>query len=272
MNLTALAVRLCAVHALKGATFAGARVFDSQIVPIDLSKEVLPTITVAIDDGEMEIEGRDILGGDATLNLIFEIMCASTMTATIPPEEGGGVEEQVVIPHTDAGLEITLNLMGRQIDRALLTPGNGWSDLFRSFVTGFGRVVIRRGASAEKGSRFAAHQLTLPCKTIAEPSFAPIDEGSVWAAFLAKCRTVEDLEGIADLIEAEIKTPTLADWQRVASDIGLRDRGALSIGFGAATSDLLPGEAPGMTVAAVIYPGGELEITPAAIDDALVPE
>lgn len=274
MSLTALAVRICAVQMLRGATLAGARVSDSALTPLNLAKsdEAAPTITVATDEGALDVRGRDILNATRTLELIIELACASAVT--VPLEDGEGEVDIVEIPHTDAGLEAVLDIMGRQLDRAMLA-GNEWSDLFRSFVDSFERVTVRRGAGSEKGTRFAAHQIIYSCKVVAEPAFAKVEPDSVWDRFLTAMRAQSpDLARLADLIQAEIETPDLVDWRRVATDLGLRDRGALKIGIGPAfeTPPLNEEPAP-MEEAVIVRPdGSEAVIDQTVIDEALPPE
>lgn len=274
MSLTALAVRICAIQALRGATLAGTRVKDSALTPLDLTDhaDAAPVITVATDEGALDARGRDLLNSDRTLELIVELACAASVT--VPLDDGEGTEQHVVIPHTDGGLEAVLDIMGRQVDRAFLA-GNEWSDLLRTFIDGFERVTLRRGAGSEKGVRFAAHQIVYSCKVMAEPPFAPVEPGSVWDRFLAALRGLgADTASLANLIQAEIETPDLVDWRRVATDLGLRDRGALKIGIGPAFENPPLNEEPApMEEAVIVRPdGSEAVIDQTVIDEALPPE
>jgi hypothetical protein len=233
MSLVALALRLATVRALRGATLAADRVYDSKIDPIDHDavNEANPIIIVATDDDDREVEGRDLLGARRKLDLVIELAVA----AKTEVQTGEATQRSVVVLDADAGFEIVLNLMGRQVDRALLAGASPWSDLWRSVTAKVVKYESRRGAGVVKeGQRFAAHQLILQVDTIAEPSFGPVAPGSVWDRILTAMRTDASLMQIADLLQMEITTPTLADWRKAAADLGLRDVGAMSIGLGPA--------------------------------------
>ena len=214
-----------------------------------------------------------MLNASWTFDLIIETVCAYCVSVPVPEEEG---EEQdvVMIPHTDEGLELTLDLMGRQIERVLLVGGSGgWSDLFRTFVRKFGRVTVRRGAGTDQGVKFAARQLVFPCSTLAEPSFAP-PEGP-WARLLELMRADPDpsIGKVADLIEVEIKSPDLPAWRLAAADLGLRDYGATKIGLGPAVEGASLDEEPAEMVGGTFEePGRAFAIDAATIADALPPE
>jgi len=274
MSLTALAVRICAIQALRGATLAGTRVKDSALTPLDLTDhaDAAPVITVATDEGALDARGRDLLNSDRTLELIVELACAASVT--VPLDDGEGTEQHVVIPHTDGGLEAVLDIMGRQVDRAFLA-GNEWSDLLRTFIDGFERVTLRRGAGSEKGVRFAAHQIVYSCKVMAEPPFAPVEPGSVWDRFLAALRGLgADTAGLADLIQAEIEAPDLVSWRKVETDLGLRDRGAIQIGIGPAIENPPLDEEPGPLETVVIQSEGasSVVVDEDMLDAAVPPE
>lgn len=258
MNLTAFALRCAAVRMLRGATLAGDRVYDSAILPLDLTKEeAKPTITIAVDEGESKPEGRDVLGAEQQLELVIELVCASAVTV------GGGKGEKTVcveLHHTDQGLELILNLMARQIDRAMLT-NSPWSDVFKSFVTGIRKITYRRGAGAENGARFAAHQWVYSCSVVAEPSFDSVPPNGHWSRLLSAMRSDPGLSQVADLIELEISSPDLPSWRRAEADLGLKTGHASSIGLGP-----LNGTDGGQPVTSIDL-GGELEATEQAASD-----
>ena len=66
MSLSRLAMRIAAARALKDATLAEARVFDSAIDPIDqtIAETRAPVLIVTTDDHEVETAGRDLTHGD----------------------------------------------------------------------------------------------------------------------------------------------------------------------------------------------------------------
>ena len=227
MSLVSLVLRIATVHALRGATFAEDRVHDSRIDPQDLvSSDAEPFIIVAVDSVEAGASGRDLLGANGVVQLTLDLAVATRVVVTSKrPDTGDGEEgeeevEEVVIPHTDAGMEITLDLMVRQIHRALLGANGPWSDLWRRVVTKVEKVQADRGASAEDGVRFATRQIIMSVNTLAEPSFGPAQ--SFWGDALALLRTETPLQPIADLMEAEIESAEVTSWRRTLGDLGLR--------------------------------------------------
>lgn len=228
MSLVPLILRIATVHALRGATFADGRVHDSMIDAADLvSKNAEPFIVVAVDSSEGAPTGRDLLGVNGSVQLTLDLAVATRVVVVKPkpPGEEEGeedeTEEHVVIPHTDAGMEITLDLMTRQMARVFVGSQDPWAALWRRIVTKIEKVQADRGASAEDGVRYASRQIILTLNTLAEPSFGPAED--FWRDALALMRTEPPLLPIADLMEAEIESAQILGWRRAMGDLGLGD-------------------------------------------------
>ena len=105
MSLSRLAMRIAAARALKGATFAEARVFDSAIDPIDqtIAEARAPVLIVTTDDHEIDTVGRDLMHGDTRCELVIEAAIASRVEVSR--------DVSLSIPHTDEGMEIVLDLI-----------------------------------------------------------------------------------------------------------------------------------------------------------------
>ena len=95
MSLARLAMRIAAARALRGATLAETRVYDSAIAPIDqtIAEERQPILIVITDDHEMEVTGRDLFHGSVSCDLVIEAAIAARV-------EFAGEESVVTIPHT----------------------------------------------------------------------------------------------------------------------------------------------------------------------------
>jgi hypothetical protein len=226
MSLVPLALRIITVRALRGQTYAEGRVSDSLLDPIDMtvSGEKSPVLVVSSDDDEIRHNGgKDILGADRRIDLVIEMAVASTVAA-------GDGSSQIVIPHTDAGMEAVLSIMARQVMRALMTDATPWANLWRRCVVSIGGAQSRRGGGSENGVRYAARQLLLSCHTLAEPYFgSTVEPGTFWADFLALAEAGTDLAPLANVIRNEIEVPaTLTDWQEAAAALGI-SREATSI-------------------------------------------
>jgi len=169
MSLTRLAMRLAAARALLDRTLAGPRVFDSAVDPIDqtIAQQRQPLIVLTTDEHELEVTGRDLGSGNHRCELVIEIAIASRVE--VPASDGDGGQITIAIPHTDEGMELTLDIMEHQVVRALNRDDNAWSRVWMMLVPRITRSLSRRGASAENGVRFAARQLVLSCDLVETP-------------------------------------------------------------------------------------------------------
>jgi hypothetical protein len=228
MSLARLAMRIAAARALRGTTLAEGRVYDSAIAPIDqtIAEERQPVLIVTTDDHELEVTGRDLFHGNVSCELVVEAAIAARI-------EVAGEESIITIPHTDEGMELALDLMEHQIMAALTRERTPWSRVWMKLVPRISRRLSRRGASVEKGVRFAARQIVLTCDLIEAPTGgAAISEGTVWADLLGVMEEDTDLAPIARMLRSEIEGQPLADWRRAANMLGIHLEAADAIGLG----------------------------------------
>lgn len=231
MSLARLVMRIAAARALRGATLAEGRVFDSAIAPIDqtIAEERQPILIVTTDDHEMEVTGRDLFHGNVSCDLVIE----AAIAARIEVATGDDAEATIVIPHTDEGMELALDIMEHQIMAALTRERSGWSRVWMKLVPRVSRRLSRRGASVEKGVRFAARQIVLTCDLIEAPSDgAPIAKGTAWADLLGVMATDADLAPIAAMLRNEIEGAPLNEWRRVANMLGIHQNTVNAVGIG----------------------------------------
>jgi len=232
MSLVRLGVRIAAVMAITDATFAEDRVYDSEILSIDtlVSKDPKPFITVTTDDDETDVTGRDLLSGNRSLDLVIECIFAGKLDG-----------ETVSIPETDAGMEITLDLMQRQVTRALSSEENVWSLDFKKLAVIITKMASRRGASAENGVRFAARQIVLTIDPMNDPDYGVALDDEHPLKKLADNLTAKGGEyvNIANLIISEAAGTLIPDWDRVRTDLSMMKSAAAAIRVG----DYIEGEA-----------------------------
>ena len=233
MSLSRLAMRIATAHALKGATLAETRVFDSAVDPIDqtIAETRQPILIVTTDDHELEVTGRDLAHGDVACDLVIEAAIASRVEVSAADNEGG--EVTIAIPHTDEGMELALDVMEHQVMAALTRERSDWSRAWMKLVPRISRRLSRRGASIEKGIRFAARQIVLTCDLIEAPSDgAEIPVGSAWDDVLGVMASDSELESIANMLRSEIEGVPLSDWRRAANILGIDLEAADAIGLG----------------------------------------
>jgi len=215
MSLTRAAIRLSAVRALRAAnTYCGQGVRDSEqaaIEELDGNAE-RPYLVVYTDSVVSQPGGRGLLvGGD--LDLLIEITMTPKMIVVTDDETGEQKNVWVDTP-TDPAMELTVDIIERQIRNGLMNARNPWAEILRSFVSGFRDVASHRGASHREGLRFVGRQVKLTCDTVMEPApgeaAVQLAPGTRWGTFLAALRAEPDprTARIADLFEAELRGDT----------------------------------------------------------------
>ena len=220
-------LRFCAAEALRGNTYAEERVYDSSVDTLDefLKDASSPFIVISTDEAEISPDVHDV-GKIDKVDLVLDIGVGSAMTA-----DDGAVT--FVIPHTDAGAELAVNLLTRQVLRHLFEPNSGgdFGKIFRKVGIKCTKISIRRGAGAENGVRFSAAQLIVSMTTLQEPAFGRI-ASNVFSEFIALVRAHPKHGPIADAIEqAFIGDIAVPDWKAAASALGLSDETGDAIGI-----------------------------------------
>ena len=143
------ALRLITVKALKGATWAADRVFDSPATVADLRIEAQrqPFIAVFVDEADTEGIDQPTATGPMNTRLIIEAGVASAV-AFQPAVDVGPPEPPVTITSlndTDAGLEMTIGFLAEQVRDALMSTANPWAELWRGFVVQLNKLECVRG-------------------------------------------------------------------------------------------------------------------------------
>lgn len=199
MSLARTALRIAAVRALRGATIAESRVFDSRIEEIKFEEpqDRLPLVIVTTDDEEIsQITGLDVIGAPSALDLVFDMSIATSITL-----ENG--DSDIAVGQTDSGLELALDVLSRQVIMTLQTATTPWADLFRSLCLKVETVIARRGADTREGVRFAARQLVFQVMPLSDPAYTP-EAGTPIARFLALCDQAPDLALVAATFRSQI--------------------------------------------------------------------
>lgn len=234
MSLSRAILRLTAVQAIKGQTLAEARVYNSDLDPLDhrMSAEKQPVIVIFTDDQQEELGHRgDMAQGQGSVDLVIEIAIAGNTFVAGTDDEAQ--EVQVSIGETDAGMEFTLDLLERQIIAALTAGVGPWPDLWRVFCTKILRRVSRRGGSAESGTRFAARQIVLTCETLIEPPPGVTYADSAWSRLIDAVAAEPGLSILAPILRAELSGNSASDWAQAARLLGVNLDTVSALGLGA---------------------------------------
>ncbi len=217
-------MRLCAVYALAGRTFAGDEVGDSVIVPIDPAGNVgdtKPFVAVYTDDQK-----------DGVVTLTIEIGVLARMAVL---RDGATQEEFVTgIPAIDDGIEALIDLLERQIDIAFADEENEWAALLKTVCSDLEKTGSTRGAmKTEAGERLAGRQVVFTGTPIKDPEFgAAIKDTSFWGKFLAKAEATETLVGFAAQMRALLTDGAATeDWRLVLRAMGFTCAAGKALGI-----------------------------------------
>lgn len=221
MSLNRLALRLLTVAALRGRTLAGEAVRDSMLTPLDgpagLDQPV-PFLAVYTDDGVAQPHGRDLSTAVGTINLLIEFGVTAKMRFKL---ESGEDDEVLTPPPTDDRMELTLDVMERQIKIALADPANPFAELWRILVSDVKTLATKRGAFADRGGRYAGRMLEIEVVALADPPYgAPVT--GIWIAILGAFeddpRLARHVSLIRSLVVGDEPMPV---WQVLQAQLGL---------------------------------------------------
>lgn len=235
MSLGNLMVRNLALMALRGRTLAKEEVQASLLMPLNDIKDdqVVPVLAIYTDTakaGAEDIEGRDFIGARSTTTLAFEFACF-TRAPVDKGVDSADTETVLGIPNTDEGMEMTLDIIQRQIFSVLQTSENPWSELFRQFVIKGRGWEAERGASVEVGSKFAARRLEMLVQVIADP-IAGKPLPPIWEAALAAFEANMPTAVFGVTLRKVAAGDDLPTWRTAQDELGLTRDGLNSIGIG----------------------------------------
>jgi hypothetical protein len=233
MSIVRMITRLAAVAALRGKTWADDRVFDSDNTPLSQAlvqnEAAKPYIVVFTDaDNRIEVEATDVYGTRREMTLVLEIGVASKV-------EGTTGDAQIKTPLTDEGMEIALDMVEDQALCALFgDPQSDWAELLKSIVIKVERISGQRGASAERGQRWAARQLSFVCDTVSDlpPGVAvPHDHPIERFIQVAKDNPEAGMEHAGEICQALVNREEAPQWERIQAMLGVRRQGLQAIGL-----------------------------------------
>ena len=237
--LSRIALRVAMQEALRGATLAGDNVLDSQFTAIDTdadgnlrTDQNRPFISVYTDGGRIN-GGNGLLSlfaDDATVELVIEMGISAAMLEQ-NPENGELVIVGLGLPDTDANMEMTLDLMMRQVADRLVMPGDIWCDLVRELLGNVTSVDRARIGQKQNGTRVALQEMRITAGILADPVQGADIAGSTYARFLAALAASDDerLHTVRLAFES-VLAGTAADWKLVQRELGLSDGQSLAMG------------------------------------------
>lgn len=203
MSIASLAIRMALTGELINRTLVGKSVFDSTIAPIDHFSEAgdKPFVSIAAEDHSATgFTVSDLTSGDRSFDLVIEI--ASGHRANV--ETSDGVVSVINLSESDAGKELTLDLIERQITHRIMTPDHAiWGDVLKSLIVKVNSVQTRRGIKAEAGARLAFRQMVISIDPLDDPAIGVAPAG-IWADFLTACEADPETAALAPSIRSVI--------------------------------------------------------------------
>ena len=233
MSIIRPIIRMAAVAALKDKTWAGPRVFDSQLVPLSvavLGQTNAPFIVCYTDtDSQPSLfNGGQLYSGETRrLNLQCEIAVASAVASP----DG---EPVIQFAETDASFELAVDAIESQVFGALFgDPTSQWGEIFKELIGQDYQISSVRGGQAATGIRYAARRATFTLSTIYDivpgqslPSTHPVSR------FLRMCEyATPDLQGAGMLLSELVTQTPAADWKRAQANLGLSEAQARALGL-----------------------------------------
>lgn len=169
MTLARTALRFAAIAALKGATIAEGRVYDSRVddfSPETFPGDAHPTIIILTDEDEGEALSAQNGGPPMrrTVSLVMEFAMVQGLYLPVGDSDNGDSEFVPGYPATDAEHEVSLDLLEFQIKQRLADDLSALPRLFRSF-TRVWKSDCHRQVADDSGVKIAARILTWECET-----------------------------------------------------------------------------------------------------------
>lgn len=162
MSLVRTALRLATLNALRGATIADVRVYDSRVddfSPENFPADARPTIILLTDEEEGPALSEQNGGPPFRRMIDLVIEMGMVQTFELPEDEGGPV---IVpgYPTTDAEHESQLDLLEFQVKRRLMYDLSSESALWRKVALQVTKYDCHRQVMDETGVKIAARVLT----------------------------------------------------------------------------------------------------------------
>ena len=220
MSIVAFAVRTATIRAIKGATLAGTNVFDSPVDPSDMAATASAPSIFVFSDMELlgDVEVRDVLSGSRTIDLSLLIVLPATFEATL-----GG--QTVTFQDRKAGAAVAIDIIYRQIERALLDEASPWSALWNVLVTKIVEIEAHAYVlpvnTDKKTTRLPARAVRIQIEPVNNPRFGHEPE-HVWADLIALLAADTDAghRALAPMIAAAIEGEALPEWRVDALEVG----------------------------------------------------
>lgn len=234
MSLVAFAARKSLCMLLRGATWAGDRVRDAPIEPLDSIMDgdaARPMIAVFTGAYSGDVTGRELIGAKSKQDFVLQLY--------FPPvtsdEEGSDLDGWY--PHPLAGAAPALDILKRQVFSVMQSATGPWAEIYRRLVARYETVrddpiLIEVEKS---GLRVPCREITLRGVPVGDPPIGMPLEG----AFLdfKNMLTLTEPE-LAEVFRQAAESPSdMPDWRKTMAAMGWSERTAKLLGVKPETAE-----------------------------------
>ena len=232
MSLASLAVRLCTIEALRGQTLAGDTIEDSPEDPVSLALAAsAPFIVVYSDSEVLHGAGSSLLtSADASphhlVDLTLHVFVPGDPTITLPNIQ------PVTLASRESGAALAIDLIYRQMEKALAVNDNTWANLWRRAVLGVRSIEAKAYLlQSDKGVRVPAREIVMKLDVLDNPAFAG-ETSKFWPDFVAAMQGSDDLQDLAPVVAALVAGDPLPAWRAEAALLGISAEDMAALGLG----------------------------------------
>ncbi len=229
MSIAGTVLQFLTISALReNETLAGDAIIGTPIDPIsqDFQKVSRPTVAVFTgEDRRTEITGRDLVNAGREIELSLQIYTPDAVKVLVDGKP-------VRIGTRGEGGDIVIDILARQIERALLASDTPSAILWRKLVTGIGSATAAPFMFETETVRIAVTEISYVCQTLNDPSFGDEDLQYFWADAIDAIKADPDYGAIGSWLEAEVQSPAGLSAGRIAqADIGTTGEAAVELGI-----------------------------------------
>jgi hypothetical protein len=223
VGIIAASLGLTAARALRGRTYAGARVYHEPNVPVKY--EDGPCICIFCAHGAAPVEGSALLEATSKIRLLFMLFIPSTVTDSSASSP--------ITLDVNSSMAWPFAFFWRQVETALQSDNTTWANLFRALRISFSATQsIADLFETDKGQKIPYRALEVMVDAINEPVIGEAPTG-VWADLIAAMRADgPELTAVGNILAAHIQgDATLSDWRQDFTLLGLSPEDGVTLGL-----------------------------------------
>lgn len=255
MSYSSILLARATVETLKGATLAGNDVSEAPFDPAEMMSDApAPKIAVFVGGSKFWPNGGDMIGAEASLTLVIQIMLPAKLVLK------DAAQQTYEVSTRQAGGSVVLHGIAGQVLRALQTRTTTWAEIWRDAAQPMPDAEcqgIPVMFELESGIRVPAYELRLEVQPVTDPVEGELT--NLWQRFLEELKKGDaeavQLEGLMRHLLAPGAGP---EWRRFAAAFGLSDAESFALGYGPQVIGEATGAINPVPVATMVEPSPRL--------------